>query len=280
MNNLPIHPTTPKQQEQFLQQLYTLMARQVQSYHKHRHMGSSTSIPTELAQDLLESIDYTANQAGGLYARPCLEETLRLGQAILEEKLNRAQSMLRLIHATAPSWQTECRLDALSCLRHYLDGYDHRHLAHKAPDGVFYPIPITPPEGIRGMDSCLFLLNVLWLENQIMSAFPDDTLEQLWDRLPADSLNQCEQLILNAVGKLLIGADPNTVIFSPDAYLQLVLSMSQTTEESLRTAANKLCQNLKLKNDLAETYIKTTATQIAHHICPFASIEAIDNLFV
>ena len=79
MNNLPIHPPTPNQQEQFLQQLYALMARQVQSYHKHRHMGSSSSIPTELAQDLLESIDYTANQAGGLYARPCLEETLRLG---------------------------------------------------------------------------------------------------------------------------------------------------------------------------------------------------------
>ena len=256
------------------------MGRQVQSYHKHRHMGSSSSVPAELAQALLGSIDYTLRQSGGTPTNENVEASLRLGQAVLEEKITKAQSMLRLVIATAPTWQTECRRDALRCLRHFLDTYDHLHLAHKGPDDLFYPILIAPPEGIQGIDCCLFMLNILWIENQIMAAFSDQALEQLWDRLPNGTLNQCEHVLLNAFGKALIGSPPESLLFSTEEYIHLLVSMTQAAEDTLKVTANKLCQSICLHTESAENYAKAISHQLANHIGANAAAENIGNLFL
>ena len=39
MNQLPIQPVTPEQQQAVMAQMYRLCAKQVQSYQQHRHMG-------------------------------------------------------------------------------------------------------------------------------------------------------------------------------------------------------------------------------------------------
>lgn len=150
-------------------QMYLLMARQVQSYHRHRYMGSNSSVSMELAQELMESMEYTIHQSGGIHAGFNAEEALRRGQGILEEKVRKAKSLLALVQATAPNWQTEGRWEAIGYLRNYLDGYDPLHLAHRGPDALYYPILISTPDGIQGIDKGLFYLNILWIENQIMA---------------------------------------------------------------------------------------------------------------
>lgn len=92
MSNLPIMHLSQEDQQRLIGQMYVLMAKQVKSYHKHRHMGENSSIPAELAQELMESIEYTINQAGGMAAHPNVEETLKLGQEILEGKLSKAKA--------------------------------------------------------------------------------------------------------------------------------------------------------------------------------------------
>ena len=194
MSQLPINPLSPEEQQRIMEQMYLLMGKQVQSYHKHRHMGSNSSVSVELAQELMESIEYTIGLVGGVYPHTNIGEALVLGQEILESKLSKAKSMLELVNGTAPQWQTECRWEALRYLRHYLEQYDHFHLAHKGPEDLFYPILISLPEGIQGIDSCIFYLNILWIENQIMAGVPDDALDLFWDRLPAPpsiSVNTC-----------------------------------------------------------------------------------------
>ena len=167
MSHLPIAPVSPERQREVLRQMYQLMGSQVQSYHRHRHMGSNTSVPAELAKELMESVEYTVGQAGGLYAHPNIEEALKLGQEILENKVSRARSMLDLVNGTVPNWQTECRWEALRYLRHYLDRYDHRHLAHKSPDGLFYPILISPPEGHTGDAPATVTRDIIYYEDRI-----------------------------------------------------------------------------------------------------------------
>ena len=66
MSQLPINPLSPEEQQKTMGPMYLLMARQVQSYHKHRHMGNNSSVPVELAQELMESITYTINLVGGM----------------------------------------------------------------------------------------------------------------------------------------------------------------------------------------------------------------------
>lgn len=280
MSQLPVGPLSPEQQQRIMGQVYMLMAKQIKSFHKHHHIGENSSVPVELAQDLMESIEYTMNQVGGVYAYPDVEEALTLGQGILENKLHQARALLDLVTGTAPCWQTECRWDAISYLRRYLDQYDFRHLAHKGPDDLFYPILIVPPEGIRGIDSGLFYLNILWIENQIMAGVPDDTLDQFWDRISADVLNQCEHLLINGIGKALLGAGLDPLTFEPEEKMQIAFTMLNATEEKLRSAAEHLCHWLDLKEENSRMYVQAVIPQLSIWIGDNVRLGNVDKLFI
>ena len=280
MSHLPISPLSPEEQQRAMNQMYLLMGKQVQSYHKHRHMGNNSSVSVELAQELMESIEYTIGLVGGVYAHRNIGEALVLGQEILESRLSKAKSMLELVNGTAPQWQTECRWEALRYLRHYLDHYDHLHLAHKGPDDLFYPILISPPEGIRGIDSCIFYLNILWIENQIMAGVPDDALEQFWDRLPAATLNQCEHLLINGIGKALLRTGIDPLIFETEEYMKIIVAMMSATEEKLRDASKLLCQWLNLKNENACLYVDAVVPQLTMWIGDNIRGGNLENIFV
>ena len=280
MSNLPITPLSPEEQQRLMSQMYLLMVKQVKSYHKHHHMGENSSVPVELAQELMESIAYTINLVGGVYAHQNIEEALVLGQEILENKLSKAKSMLELVNGTAPQWQTECRWEALRYLRHYLEQYDHLHLAHKGPEDLFYPILISPPEGIQGIYSCLFYLNIMWIENQIMAGVQDDALDQLWDRLPTATLNQCEHLLINGIGKALLGTGIDPLVFETEEYMQLIVVLMSATEERLRAAAKLLCQWLNLKDENAKMYVETVIPQLSMWIGDNIRYGNVEKLFI
>ena len=280
MKNFPMQPLSPEEQQRLMGQVYLLTAKQMKSYHKHYHMGDNSSVPVELAQDLMESIEYTINQVGGIYAHPDVEEALRLGQGILENKLNQARTMLELVTATAPNWQTECRWDALCYLRRYLDQYDHLHLAHKGPDDLFYPILISPLEDIQGIDSGLFYLNILWIENQIMAGVTDDALDRFWDRLPAATLNQCEYLLINGIGKALLGSGIAPLTFDTEEQMQIIFAMLTATEEKLRSAAKRLCDWLDIKDENAKMYVQAVIPQLSMWIGDNVRSRNVDMLFL
>ena len=280
MNHHPINPLSPEEQQRIMEQMYLLMGKQVQSYHKHRHMGNNSSVPVELAQELMESIEYTIGLVGGVYAHRNIGEALVLGQEVLESKLSKAKSMLELVNGTAPQWQTECRWETLRYLRHYLEQYDHLHLAHKGPEDLFYPILISPPEGTRGIDRCIFYLNILWIENQIMAGVPDEALEQFWDRLPAATLNQCEHLLINGIGKTLLRTGIDPLIFETEEYMQLIVALMKGTEERLNDAAKLLCQWLNLKDENARMYVESVVPQLTMWIGDNMWSGNVENIFV
>lgn len=280
MSYLPINPLSSEEQRQIMGQMYLLVGKQVQSYQKHRHMGNNSSVPVELAQELMESIEYTMNLVGGIPAHRNVEEALLLGQEILESRLTKAKSLLALVNGTAPRWQTECRWEALRCLRHYLDTYDYLHLAHKGPDALFYPILISPLEGIQGIDSCIFYLNILWIENQIMAGVPDGVLEQFWNRLPANILNPCEYLLINGMGKALLGSGIDSLVFETEEYTQLIAALMRATEEELRDAAKLLTQWLDLKDENARMYVDAVIPQLTMWNGTNMNNSNIENLFV
>ena len=152
------------------------------------------------------------------------------------------------------------RRSSIGYLRHYLDTYDHIHLAHRGPEELYYPILITTPEGIRGIDLCLFYLNIIWIENQIMAAIPDAVLDSFWDRLPAGTQNQCEHLLINCMGKALIGADLDSLTFESEEQMKLMIAMLTATEEKQKSAARRLCVMLELKDGNARQYVGAAAS--------------------
>lgn len=281
-----IAPMTQEEQQRFLHQMYILLGKQVKRYHKHYHMGENSSVPTELAQELTDSVVYTLSQTGGVSTGVELEEALLAGQKLLEDKLLQAEAQLSLVIATAPQWQTECRWDALRCLERYLRGYDLLHLAHRIPQELFYPISVPVPDGVQGIDHCLFYLNVMWLENQIMAGAEEMDTQSLWDMLSRDicstSLNQCEQLLINGIGKSMVFSEPETLLFQrrerKKLYEILRTMRPEQRKQRMLQAAERLCQRLALTADAAD-YARAAAAQLLPRLEGPVSMDAMEAIF-
>lgn len=265
MSELPMK-ALPQEEQRRMSQLYMLLGKQVKRYHKHRHMGDNTSVSVELAQELMASVQYTLDLAGGIIAGGDVEEQLQIGQNLLETRVQKAKSMLALITATVPSWQTECRCEALRCMEAYLTNYDHLHLAHRIPEELYYPILVPVPDEARGIDHCLFYLTVMWYENQIMAGIGDREGELFWDRLSPDTLNQCEQLLINGVGKAMLYPAADSLVFEEQERTQLVLTLrgipSGELRELLDRAAVRLCEWLGVSETGAAAYVQAVVPQL------------------
>ncbi len=114
---------------------------------------------------------------------------------------------------------------------------NYQHLAHRGPDGLFYPILISQPDGIQGIDICIFYLEIMRIENQIMAAVPENALEQFWNHLPIAALNQCEYLLINCMGKALLEAGNDSLVLEAEEKGRLVKILKNASVEDLRAAA-------------------------------------------
>ncbi len=270
MNVLPVRGLSQEEQAKRMQQLYRLMGVQVKRYHKARYMGENTSVSVELAQELMESVLYTLDQAGGVEENPNLSDGLEKGQRILEEKKSQAEQLLRLVEATAPAWQGENRWDVIQSLAAFLHTYDWKHLAHRQLDNLYYPLPMAVPGHLKGIDYALFFLQMLWIENQIMDAFPEKELDRFWsvfcqqDRGLAE--NQCECLLIQAMGKILLSGDVETLVFTvrEREALQRLFSQEkpEQAEQLLYAAAAHLASACKLQDPNGVSYVRQAASNL------------------
>lgn len=230
-----ITPLTPEEQCKLAVGLYSLMDGQVRSYNAHRGVPG-TSVPTETARELMESMVYTLDTAGGYTPGADVKALLEKGQALLEAKHDRAKQLLRLAEASAPDFQTRYYGEALRLLDWYLQTYDHLHMAHRSPEGLDYPLLLRVPEWLRGIDWAHVFLNCLWTENEILCRFSPGSLEELLDAAPPDywfpPQNQCEQVLWNAMAKVLLGKGPEPLLLEDgDAEALLRLLQNREREE-------------------------------------------------
>lgn len=113
-----------------------------------------------------------------------------------------------------------------------------------------------------------------------MAGVSDNALDQFWDRLPSATLNQCEHLLINGIGKALLGSGLDQLIFEPDEQLQIVFAILNATEENLKTAAILLCQWLNLKDENAKMYVQAVIPQLSMWIGDNVRSGNLENLFV
>ena len=96
-----------------------------------------------------------------------------------------------------------------------------------------------------------------------MAAIPEAVLDSFWDRLPTGTQNQCEHLLINGMGKALIGADLDTLAFEPEEQMQLMIAMLTAPEEKIKNAAERLCVILDLKDGNARQYVGAAASVLS-----------------
>ena len=242
-----------------LEKLYSLLGSQVKSYYTHRNMGENSSVPAELAWELLESMAYTI---GDWVPGEDVKAALAAGQERLALRREQAKRRLWLVMDTAPDWQPETRWDALRCLDSFLEHYDHRHLAHRIPAELFYPAPFPEPEE-KGLQYAECYVNLLWIENQIMAAVEDTDAEKLWSLLSRnlDPVNQCEQMVIQLLGKAMVARSQGLILTGPERDALLTAVKNGKTKAALNAAVGLVCGRLKLGPD-ARQYVRQTAAQL------------------
>lgn len=274
MSELPIRGLTEEERLRQTRQLYLLMGKQVKSYHKAHHMGENNSVPVELAQELMESICYTL---GHTDASDDLAAALERGQEILKKKYERAVELLRLVNASVPAWQGESRWEAIVGLSRYLEGYDPMHLAHRAPEPFVYPLPV--PEELRGIDCALCILRLLWMENEIMDAFPQDAVGAFWDVFCQNDRgiteNQCQRLILNGIGKWLLHRELSPLIFRNSERESLKLRFAGRNMASVRSEMENAAGEMAAHLGLGEPYVLDYMKNAIENWLPYGRLDRL-----
>ncbi len=284
MSALPSIGLDPQEQQRRIQQLYSLLGEQVKSYHKARHMGEHSSIRVELAQELMQSMLYTLDQVGGMEGNSDISLGLEKGQKILEDRLAQGKQLFRLVEATAPAWQGECRWDTVQALGRFLRSYDWKHLAHKLPEGAYYPLLVPVPEQLQGIDHALFFLQALWLENQIMAAFPDKELDGFWSVFCQNdrgiSENQCEQLLVNVMGKVLISGKADTLVFSDKERDCLQVHFSQQSSEMMEKMLSNAFDLLDFPDPNAISYARQVILNLLSRLTAAVGSNNLATIFI
>lgn len=218
MNQLPAAPLTPAQQSRLSGELYSQLGKQVKSYYASRNMGENSSVTLELAKELTCSVEYTLEVAGGYHPDEPLTQQLDRGQAILEQELEQTRILWRLVEATAPDYRSQCHWETVRQLGSFLDGYDLRHFAHQVPWEPDYPLLRPLPAELKGVRWAAGFLRCLWYENQILEGLTGgrallDQAPPLYWEAPQ---NLCEQPLWNALGKTLLGEEPDPLDLTPE----------------------------------------------------------------
>lgn len=254
MNSTPI-PSLP--QEELLRRqnrLYILLDRQAKSYYRSRHLGKSSSLPVELAQELMQSMLYTLETVGGLCCWADPESGLFAGQALLEEKYAHAGRLLMLAENTTDPMHGEGRWYVLHALRKWYTHYDYVHLAHRGPDCPYYPWILPVPPSSQGLDAGIFQINQLCLENQILHAVSSDeraaVLLSLCEEDRSLTENACEIILAHRIRRAHSFLPPDSPKANIENAAQQVAGQLRLTDSSTLALILQVARNLSARENL------------------------------
>ena len=257
-------------------ELYALLALQVDAYHKHRHI-SSTSIPTETARELLASLSYTLTKG----------QTLPQGQEALRQQFSRCLQLLSLVRATAPVQASDPWHDTVFSLGRFLDAYDLQFFAHRTPLFLDYPL-LHDPGNLPGLDYVETYLRGLWQENQILSCFDSQLLERLCFCVDPDfhsiPLNLCEQPLYNALGRAMLQLPPLDLTLTGGDILALGHRLRPLSDQALAgmvaAAMTAVLSAMALPDPGAAHYASSVTTVLLPRLRTALDTDAVIHVFL
>lgn len=223
MSGLPIPAgPTPDEAARAGGGLAALFARQAR-----RYAFGDTSLRADTARELMASIAYTLDlwrRENGLPAGApaCADPdaALRQGEALAEQKLAQARTLLAAAAATAPSAVCAPYLETLRSIRDdFFRRYDPRYLAHLIPCSIDYPLCLPLPDDPPGAEYVCGYLQRIVLENRFLQRLGGahaalmDRRVPGWRDLPVNLYGEASAC---AVGLALAGERAGTLSPSPE----------------------------------------------------------------
>ena len=291
-SNGGLSETLSETEEQSIQaKLFALLARRTELY----TMGEHSSVRIETAQELLQSVIFCLNlylkQSGNkrkLLAQADLEELFKLGQGVIEERLELGKKLYRIACDSAPEIENTSYKDTLRNIGDFFKRYDYRFFAHLIPCDIDYQLCNPVQEGLQGVEYINQYLGRIIIENSFVSKFENSIVERLLNSYCSDYkglvINIYAPLAANAVGLALLHEEVRSLCITEadgERLVKLFEPLSVTpAKKALGDAAERACAELKISDASSVRYLRKTAEELFPRIEAALPHGGLDGVFV
>ncbi|MFB0920871.1 MAG: DUF6179 domain-containing protein [Oscillospiraceae bacterium] len=266
-------PLTEEDETIIQTKLWKLLARRTELY----TMGDSSSVRIEIAQELLQSINFLlelylkkSGNSKKSFVNSDLEELLRQGQAVCEEKIELGKLLYSKACLTAPEIESISYRDTLTEIGGFFKHYDYRFFAHRIPCDIDYQLCNPVKESMEGIEYINDYLGRIIIENDFVRRFERNRVERLLESYFPDYrgllINLYAPVAANAVGLTLLHEDISrlNVKASDDARLvKLFYGLSATpAKKALNEAALRVCGELNISDASSVRYLRKAAEEL------------------
>ncbi len=274
--------------------LWQLLAHRTECY----TAGNSTSVPVELAQDLLQSICLILEidpenwnlhpQSVRALLQKSSEELWQEGVHKVEQKVEYGKKLWHAACLTAVKIPNLSYCDTLKSIGFFWKKYHYLFFAHQIPCDIDYQLCLPVNETLRGIDYVNEYLHHILLENELINQFlvPDviDLLGHFCQDYRGLLINLYEPVATNAIGLTLVRENPMQLNISEHERQQIAQLLSNLCpseqEKALCGAADTLSASLGLKISNAPQYLRQTAVNLLPRIRVALLHHSLDGIFL
>ena len=264
-------------------------------YVKKYTMNDSSSIPAELAEQLLQSVLFVLDidenspmERTIKLAEMNIEEEFEAGIKAIQKQITLGKNLWRIVCRSVPKIENQSLVDTLKSIQHFWSHYDFHFFAHEIPCDIDYQLSWPVPEELHGIKYLNEWLTRLLTENAFIKQFETPQCIRLLECFCSDYkgllINLYEPIATNAVGLALTGGNIRLLTISETERINIETMFLGTTsgegKELLREAANKVCIYFDMDSRRSKEYLTNCAVGLYYRIQAAINYHNLDHIFL
>ena len=268
--------------------IWTLLGKVTERY----TMGDSSSVPVEIAEELLKSITFLLKKEMkngkfevDIFECENLEGVWKDSWITIEKDIAMGKDLLEEVIKTSTGIENISYDDTVMGIEKGLKIYDYRFLAHEVPCSIDYQLSNPVDEDMQGIDFINEYLTRLLFENKFCNNFEKEKIIGILKSYCRDYkgllINIFEPVLTNVIGLEMLEADIFELeIKSYEREILLYTFKKMNIEEDIIKAASNICNKLKIVSDYEINYVKMTALNLLPRIKEGIKNNNIENIFL
>ena len=268
--------------------IWTLLGKVTERY----TMGDSSSVPVEIAEELLKSITFLLKKEMkngkfevDIFECENLEGVWKDSWITIEKDIAMGKDLLEEVIKTSTGIENISYDDTVMGIEKGLKIYDYRFLAHEVPCSIDYQLSNPVDEDMQGIDFINEYLTRLLFENKFCNNFEKEKIIGILKSYCRDYkgllINIFEPVLTNVIGLEMLEADIFELeIKSYEREILLYTFKKMNIEENIIKAASNICNKLKIVSDYEINYVKMTALNLLPRIKEGIKNNNIENIFL
>ena len=271
--------------------IYNLLGKWTERY----TMGDSTSVPIEVAEELLKSICFSLGLELKKLKDPIkslmekdLIDLLKDSWEIIESMIVIGKNLLEDVLKNSSNIGNISYNDTLKEIKSSFKRYDYRFFAHKIECSIDYQLSNPVSESLCGIEYINEYLKSLLIENKFCKAFHRDKIINILNGYCKDYkgllINIFEPILTNAIGLEILGRDIfklNISEIEREMLLSIFKGLSkEEIIEELINSSNRVCNTIGIIDKEEIEYIKKSVINIYPIIEVGLLTGDIENIFL